>query len=139
LANIQARNQQVLQSNVNAANGFSSLIAQIASVQNNPQLDGSSKETNVRSLINTYNQFLQTTGHIGGLNLDGFFSNPSFVDAASQSGSGGALSPGSPVGASEFDAQRYLQDNPDVAAAGVDPWTHYMQYGRNEGRVAYKK
>jgi hypothetical protein len=29
----------------------------------------------------------------------------------------------------------YLQQNPDVAAAGVDPWQHYSQYGQSEGRV----
>jgi hypothetical protein len=147
LANLQAENQQILQANVNAANGFSSLIQQIASIQNNPQLDGEAKETNVRSLINNYNQFLQTTAAISktnqqnveSLNLDGFFSNPSFVDSASGQSGGSRLQPGTPVGASEFDAQRYLQDNPDVARAGVDAWTHYMQYGRNEGRVAYKK
>ena len=36
---------------------------------------------------------------------------------------------------SNFDAQMYLQQNPDVAAAGVDPWQHYSQYGQTEGRV----
>jgi hypothetical protein len=33
-----------------------------------------------------------------------------------------------------FDAQAYLQANPDVAAAGIDPYQHYMTYGRTEGR-----
>jgi len=32
-------------------------------------------------------------------------------------------------------AARYLQDNPDVARAGMDPWTHYTRYGQKEGRV----
>jgi hypothetical protein len=35
-----------------------------------------------------------------------------------------------------FDAQAYLRQNPDVAAAGVDPYQHYMTYGRTEGRQA---
>jgi len=35
-----------------------------------------------------------------------------------------------------FDAALYLAQNPDVAAAGVDPWQHYENFGRNEGRVA---
>jgi hypothetical protein len=35
-----------------------------------------------------------------------------------------------------FDAQAYLRQNPDVAAAGVDPYQHYMNYGRSEGRQA---
>ena len=37
---------------------------------------------------------------------------------------------------SNFDAAFYLAQNPDVAAAGVDPWQHYQQQGQNEGRVA---
>ncbi len=34
----------------------------------------------------------------------------------------------------EFDAAYYLKQNPDVAAAGVDPLTHYETYGWQEGR-----
>jgi len=37
--------------------------------------------------------------------------------------------------AGNFDAALYLAQNPDVAAAGADPWQHYEQHGRNEGRV----
>ena len=33
-----------------------------------------------------------------------------------------------------FDAQYYLAHNPDVAAAGVDPYQHYLIYGWKEGR-----
>jgi hypothetical protein len=33
-----------------------------------------------------------------------------------------------------FDPAAYLAANPDVAAAGVDPLTHYEQFGRAEGR-----
>ncbi|PZX29474.1 hypothetical protein C7416_104479 [Cupriavidus phytorum] len=33
-----------------------------------------------------------------------------------------------------FDPQTYLAANPDVAAAGIDPWVHYTTYGANEGR-----
>jgi hypothetical protein len=29
----------------------------------------------------------------------------------------------------------YLNKNPDVKKAGIDPWTHYKYYGKNEGRV----
>jgi hypothetical protein len=32
-------------------------------------------------------------------------------------------------------AAKYLQDNPDVARAGMNPWQHYIQFGRSEGRV----
>ena len=33
-----------------------------------------------------------------------------------------------------FDANYYLQQNPDVAAAGADAWQHYLNYGWKEGR-----
>ena len=33
-----------------------------------------------------------------------------------------------------FDAQYYLTNNPDVAAAGADPYQHYAMYGWREGR-----
>jgi hypothetical protein len=35
---------------------------------------------------------------------------------------------------SEFDRVAYLALNPDVAAAGVDAYSHYEQYGYKEGR-----
>lgn len=38
-----------------------------------------------------------------------------------------------PFGA--FDAQGYLNANPDVEAAGINPLIHYLLYGRQEGRV----
>src|SRR4051794_32618805 len=34
----------------------------------------------------------------------------------------------------DFDPEYYLMANPDVAAAGVDPYQHYLQYGWREGR-----
>ena len=34
-----------------------------------------------------------------------------------------------------FDPGAYLGQNPDVAAAGIDPYQHYLQYGKNEGRA----
>jgi len=37
-------------------------------------------------------------------------------------------------GGDGFDAQRYLAENPDVAAAGMDARQHYQQYGKTEGR-----
>ena len=30
--------------------------------------------------------------------------------------------------------EQYLKENPDVLAAGVDPWEHYNKYGKAEGR-----
>jgi hypothetical protein len=34
-----------------------------------------------------------------------------------------------------FDAAWYLQQYPDIAAAGVDPWSHFCQHGYAEGRL----
>ena len=36
--------------------------------------------------------------------------------------------------AKQFDAAAYLIDYPDVAAAGVDPWQHYREFGWRERR-----
>jgi len=33
-----------------------------------------------------------------------------------------------------FDADDYLERNPDVAATGADPLRHYLQHGMREGR-----
>jgi hypothetical protein len=33
-----------------------------------------------------------------------------------------------------FDAEFYLRKYPDVAAAGVDPFLHYLEFGATEGR-----
>ncbi len=35
----------------------------------------------------------------------------------------------------EFCPEFYLANNPDVAAAGVDPYEHYVRYGKAEGRL----
>jgi hypothetical protein len=40
-----------------------------------------------------------------------------------------------PVTFERFDAASYLIDHPDVAAANIDPWTHYCNYGRHEDRL----
>lgn len=36
-----------------------------------------------------------------------------------------------------FNADRYLKANPDVAAAGMNAWTHYSMCGINESRSAF--
>lgn len=33
-----------------------------------------------------------------------------------------------------FDAAFYLEKNPDIASMGIDPWTHFQEYGWKEGR-----
>lgn len=40
-----------------------------------------------------------------------------------------------PLSESEFDRAWYLMSNPDVRAAGVDPWEHYKTHGYREGRA----
>src|SRR5215470_15494290 len=35
-----------------------------------------------------------------------------------------------------FDAEWYLAQNPDVAAAGINPLVHYLRHGAAEGRDA---
>ncbi|KAB1072181.1 glucosaminidase domain-containing protein [Methylobacterium planeticum] len=37
--------------------------------------------------------------------------------------------------AAAWDAQQYDAANPDVAASGMDPLTHYLTFGRGEGRA----
>ena len=37
----------------------------------------------------------------------------------------------------QFDGARYLAENPDVAAAGMNPLAHFLQFGRYEGRQYY--
>ncbi|WP_444888153.1 glycosyltransferase [Microbulbifer sp. JMSA008] len=38
----------------------------------------------------------------------------------------------------QFDSEWYLKTYPDVAAAGFDPWIHYIKHGRFEGRRPYR-
>lgn len=45
----------------------------------------------------------------------------------------GSTPPGS--GLNGFDGDRYLRENPDVAAAGVDPLQHFWVHGALEGRL----
>ncbi|MBY0394880.1 MAG: hypothetical protein K2X91_00205, partial [Thermoleophilia bacterium] len=33
-----------------------------------------------------------------------------------------------------FSTARYLEENPDVAAAGIEPFSHYLRRGHREGR-----
>lgn len=41
-------------------------------------------------------------------------------------------------GLKSFDPAYYLAQNTDVAAAGVDPWKHYQEFGIKEGRSPYE-
>ena len=35
----------------------------------------------------------------------------------------------------DFDPEFYISQYPDIAAAGIDPYRHFVFYGRREGRV----
>ena len=39
----------------------------------------------------------------------------------------------------KFDKRFYLANNPDVARAGLDPYKHYIEYGKLEGRLPTRK
>jgi hypothetical protein len=55
-------------------------------------------------------------------------------DSFTASGSIITIGTAAPVHEEEFDATWYLKQNPDVAASGMDPFTHYDTYGWREGR-----
>jgi hypothetical protein len=42
---------------------------------------------------------------------------------------------GASVMAGHFDSNGYLNQHPDVRAAGMDAWAHYTNYGHSEGRI----
>jgi hypothetical protein len=48
---------------------------------------------------------------------------------------GGFQNAGDAFDPSTFNAAGYLAANPDVWTAGADPYQHYQQFGRNEGRT----
>ena len=35
----------------------------------------------------------------------------------------------------DFDADFYVKMYPDIAAAGIDPYSHYLEHGKSEGRI----
>ena len=58
------------------------------------------------------------------------------LDAAASSGGVATPKPSAALSPySVFDASYYLRQNPDVAAAGMDPLAHFEQYGWREGRA----
>ena len=82
-------------------------------------------------------------GKIGGWEGSYLNDNPDVLAAAKASGRGlnafaqeHANIYGGPEGRQLFDSVKYLQNNKDVAAAGMDAYDHYNQFGRKEGRAA---
>lgn len=73
---------------------------------------------------------------LGTLTLAGDYAGKSFqVTPGSSNGSYNiTLAPAKPPQDPLFDAAFYLARNPDVAAAGVDPYQHFLAYGWKEGR-----
>jgi hypothetical protein len=56
------------------------------------------------------------------------------ADAAESPVAANAQSPVPLIDTRLFDTAYYLQQNPDVAAAGIDPLTHFLASGWQEGR-----
>lgn len=82
-------------------------------------------------------------GQGGGWEAEYLLANPDVAEAAKNSGQNvNAFAEhhyqqfGQNEGRGVFDANAYLLENPDVFAAGANPFQHYNQYGRNEGRAA---
>lgn len=46
-----------------------------------------------------------------------------------------AMGMGQPDGTDQYARRAYVLANPDVAAAGVDPWSHFQNYGQGESRT----
>lgn len=80
-----------------------------------------------RGLIRFRNPVNICTGQPVANSFNGRPIDPEFLDWAAQSRT--------PVTRENFDAAAYLRLNPDVAVAKVDPWHHFTQYGRKEGRA----
>ena len=75
------------------------------------------------------NAFFDTSGYLA-VNKDIGGANP--LDHYRQAGWHESRDPGI-----SFDVALYLIHNPDVAAAGVDPLEHYLQFGASEGRKTH--
>jgi hypothetical protein len=80
-------------------------------------------------------------GSQGGWEQSYYEQNPDVLAAAQASGQGlnaFAQQHANQYGGDEhrqlFDSIKYLQNNPDVAKAGVGAWEHYNKWGRGEGR-----
>jgi hypothetical protein len=58
--------------------------------------------------------------------------DPIFIDQARNGFDFGKIIP-----INEFDLERYLKDNPDVAASGAEGYEHYRKHGIIEGRKAF--
>jgi len=76
------------------------------------------------------------TATLGTIALTGSFAAGAFQVTAGTAANSYNLTVTSdvPVADPLFDANFYLSRNPDVAAAGVDPYQHYLAYGWKEGR-----
>ena len=75
---------------------------------------------------------------VGTLRLAGGYAGKSFV-AGDVTRDGATISlvnrpPAKPASDPLFDSTFYLTRNPDVAAAGADPYKHYLSHGWKEGR-----
>ena len=72
----------------------------------------------------------QGTAVVGTLNIQGDYSAATFIASAAAGGSAITLKGTDPL----FDRAYYLAHNPDVAAAGVDPYQQFLSVGWTLGR-----
>ncbi len=72
----------------------------------------------------------QGTAVVGTLNIQGDYSAATFIASAAAGGSAITLKGADPL----FDRAYYLAHNPDVAAAGVDPYQQFLSVGWTLGR-----
>jgi hypothetical protein len=104
-----------------------------------------------QQLAGDWNSFFNTATAGGGGDYTGkdalaaeyYLANPDVFKAAQQAGGNHTdyalnhlMSFGDDEDRRFFDANAYLQQNPDVFAAGANPFQHYTQYGKAEGRAA---
>lgn len=141
----------LLQTNQSAANLEQQAMQTIAQISQSTTLDQYGKDNAIQSQVNLLKQGLlsiQNTNPtdaaaLANLNLGQFFST---APTGGTTGGTGTVLPTTAAYAtseSNFDAQRYLNENPDVAqavAAGTIPsaWFHYIHHGQQEGRKAYQ-
>ena len=157
LATLDAQNRALLQASQGAQQLFNQAITDITNISTNQFATPEAKNNAVQAQINmlkkglealqrpaTLNPTTVTPEAIESLDLSGLFDDMEIGGTAATPGAqaptGAAQFKGTQqVNQGNFDGDRYMADNPDVAQAGWDPWQHYLNYGQKEGRNAYSR
>lgn len=133
IAEISNRNRELLQANQNAANMMNSASNAITNISIQPNLSKAAKDAAIATQLNLLQEGLRATGDVASLNLSGYFQQA----AGSATGGGGSAAGSVALNSENFDRERYLRENPDVANSDQDPYQHYVNYGQREGRTGY--